>query len=189
METDFYKEIMYTEISGKELNDIYGLKPIFYKCLANNLTHHDFTYKLGLNVDTIEFCPSGRYKAGGLYLTDYDNIAMFLNYGPKIATITVPDDARCYLECNKFKCDKIIIESIMCLKDHEFGNNTEFCVNAVKHNGCVLQLIKEQTFELCMVAVKNNGLSLRFVNETIQQHDKYQEICITVCKFYNKRIV
>ena len=171
--TPFYKENVYKEVSGKQINDI-TKNGVFYKCLADDLTHHKFTYKLGMNEDTNKFILD-ECAEGGLYFTDKSNIHKFLCYGPKIANIIIPNNARCYLEENKMKSDKIIVKSIVYLKDHEFGNNTEFCVNAVKHNGSILQLIEEQTEEMCVEAVKNFFV-LQFVKK------QTEKICLEAVK-------
>jgi len=47
---------VYDEVSGEDFNALYG-DIGFYKFLNNDLTHHGFTYKLGLNIDTKQFMP------------------------------------------------------------------------------------------------------------------------------------
>lgn len=63
---------------------------MYFKILNKDLCHRGFQYKEGLNVDTNEFDPSPKC-GGGLFFTDGKNIFSFLDYGTKIADVTVPD--------------------------------------------------------------------------------------------------
>ena len=51
--------------TGIEFKKKYG--NIFYKILNNDLTHKNFTFKEGINIDTNEFNPSGSCSEGGIY--------------------------------------------------------------------------------------------------------------------------
>ena len=46
----------------------------YYKLVRDDYTHHNFTYKLGLNIDSIKFNPIDSCEPGGLYFTDFDNL-------------------------------------------------------------------------------------------------------------------
>jgi hypothetical protein len=71
--------------------------PKFYKLLAPDLCHHGFTYKAGLNVDTLPFDPSGDCKPGGLYYTTLEHLPhWYCAYWSRIADVTIPDDALTY---------------------------------------------------------------------------------------------
>jgi hypothetical protein len=83
----------------------------FYKILKENETHYDLKYKYGLNIDPVKFDPSGDCKAGGIYFSREDILA-FLDYGPWIRKVTIPEDAQVYEdpgEPKKWKADRIIL--------------------------------------------------------------------------------
>ena len=90
-------------------------KTTFYKFLNDRKLHSGFQYKLGLNVDTIKFNPSGSCEPGGLYFSDNENIAKFTIFGNNIACITLLEDAQFYIdpEGDKYKTDKFYIEAII----------------------------------------------------------------------------
>jgi hypothetical protein len=71
---------------------------MYYKLLRKDLCHHGFQYKLGLNVDTVPFNPSGSCEAGGLYFTDMAHLHLFDMFGDLIGEIEVPADAQIYKE-------------------------------------------------------------------------------------------
>ncbi len=84
----------------------------YYKILSKELKHHGFQYvENALNVDTVEFNPSGDCEPGGLYFARED-IFCFLYSGDYICEVTIPEDARVYENPNspkKWKADKIIL--------------------------------------------------------------------------------
>src|SRR5271156_4589482 len=84
----------------------------YVKILAENLIHHNFQYKEGLNIDTIPFNPSGECEPGGLYYCEREKAYLYANFGPFIADVEIPDDARIYAEPDRYKADKIIISNI-----------------------------------------------------------------------------
>lgn len=83
----------------------------FYKILDETECHNGLQYKTGLNIDPIPFNPSGDCEPGGIYYARED-ILYFLDYGPWIREVTLPDDARTYLNPRlpvKWKADKVIL--------------------------------------------------------------------------------
>lgn len=98
-------------INGFDFKQQYGHR--FYKFIKHDMTHHQFTYKLGLNVDTIPFNPKGTCKAGGLYFTDFANLTCFQIFGSQIGIIEIPDDAQVYVEHQKFKANKFILHELI----------------------------------------------------------------------------
>ena len=52
----------------------------------------------------------------GLYFTELDKIPLWINYNNQkmyyIRSIRIPDDARVYIEYNKFKVDKMYLELV-----------------------------------------------------------------------------
>lgn len=158
---------LHTEYSGKRFNKYYNSlykDAIFYKFLNNNLKHYEFEYKLGLNIDSKQFNPSGECSIGGLYFCDEASCYHhFDTYGTKLALIEIPNDARVYVEENKFKADKIFITKIIDFRDVD----NDFWINIIHKNGYAIKYVKKQTPEICTLAVQQNGFALRFVqNQT-----------------------
>jgi hypothetical protein len=173
---------------------------MWYKILKEDLIHNKFQYKIGLNIDTLLFNPSGSCKSGGLYYTNLHNLARFLHYGCYIADVEIPDDARVYEDPqgNKWKADRLIILSITKFIDHPLFNNAnwclmtikynvefmryvknqtkDICLNAIQQDGYILRYIRNQTDEICLTAVQQKGLALKFVKE------QTYEICLAAVK-------
>jgi len=83
----------------------------YYKILNEKECHHNLQYKTGLNIDHQKFNPSGNCTSGGIYFSREDIFA-FINYGPWIRKVTIPEDARIYEnpgEIKKWKADKVIL--------------------------------------------------------------------------------
>jgi ankyrin repeat protein len=83
----------------------------YYKILNHEENHNNVQYKTGLNVDVLPFKPSGNCEPGGIYFSREDILA-FLNYGPWIRRVTLPEDAQIYENPGspkKWKADKIIL--------------------------------------------------------------------------------
>jgi hypothetical protein len=89
-----------------------------------------------------------------------------------IAEVTIPDDAQVYVEQNKFKTDKFILNlnNKINIEDHECWLDSDFCEISVQQNKCALHFIINQTEEICKLAVQQNGSALRHVNN---QTDEY----------------
>ena len=152
---------LYKEYSGAEFNKAYeGIK--LYKFMFDSLVHRGFKYRLGLNTDTTQFDPTGKCKKGGLYFCEESKCHYYVNqYGNKLALIEIPDDARVYVEENKFKSDKLFIKDIIdCDKI-----NDEFWINIIHDNGLALEYVKNQTHEICELAIRQNYEALYFVRE------------------------
>ena len=147
---------------------------MYYKILNSKWNHHEFQYKLGLNIDTIPFNPTGSCQSGGLYYTDEKHIVKFFEYGCDIAEVEIPEDANVYKDPreDKWKADKLIILRVYPIADWDKWRDPAFCLEAVRQDGCALRYVKEQTHEICLEAVRRNGRVLRYVKE--QTH----EICL-----------
>ena len=153
--------------SGKEFNESYkGFK--FVKILANNLTHHGFEYKEGLNVDSVTFNPTGKCSVGGLYFTDLSKAYMYFDFGNNFSYVTIPDSALVYIEEDKFKANMIILTNILPLSEF-FLQNIQLCKLAVRQEGCVLRYARDQTEEICKLAIQQNGMALRFVKNQTEE--------------------
>jgi len=83
----------------------------FYKILNEKENHRGLQYKTGLNIDPVEFNPSGDCEPGGIYFASNDILAFF-DYGPWIRDVTLPKDAHIYKNPGspkKWKADKVIL--------------------------------------------------------------------------------
>ena len=139
-------------MSGKEFKDKYGSE--FYKFLSVDNIHHGFKYQIGLNIDNVEFDPTGECKRGGLYFTNIINIFKFYEYGNKISRIEILDDSQVYIETDKFKTDKFIIKSIV---------QTDNEILQILKNTQIKELNNEN---ICSYASMNNGLEcLKYAHE------------------------
>ena len=146
-----------------------------YKVIKRNKKHYLHTYFEGENVDKIPFSSTGTCRAGGFYFTDYLNVPLYINYGELIADVTLSDDAKVYVEKDKFKADKIIISNIRSL-DKFFSDFNYPKLHAVKLNGKILKYFKKQTEDICLEAVRQDGFALKYVkNQT-------EEICLEAVK-------
>lgn len=164
--------IIHSEISGNDFNELCGDVKLF-KFLNDELTHHDFTYKEGLNIDFVKFNPHNTCQRGGLYFCEEAKCHLFLRgFGTKLAYVRIPDDARVYIEKNKFKANKIIIDKILDFHDVD----DKFWINIINKDSGVLEYIKKQTVDICIQAVKINGLNLRYVK------GQTDEICMVAVK-------
>ena len=184
--------LCYKEYTGAEFNKAYeGIK--LYKFLNNDLKHFDFTYKVGLNIDTEQFNPTDKCSKGGLYFCEESKCYFYCSaYGTKMALIEIPDDARVYVEKHKFKTDRLIIKEITDFCDNddsywldilpnnyaalEFIKNQteELCMTTIKqYSPCALRYAKNQTDKMCKLAVNMNPFMLRYVKEQYQTN----EIC------------
>ena len=88
-----------------------GTKVNFYKILNEEETHHGLKYHDGLNVDPLPFNPSGDCKPGGIYFTREDILA-FLDYGPWIRKVTIPQGEPVYENPGspkKWKAKRVIL--------------------------------------------------------------------------------
>ena len=140
--------------------------------------HFSFEYKNGLNIDTLEFQPKSSCIGSGLYFTELNNLPKWFIMGNYICKVIIPNDAYVYIEINKFKADKIILDldNKVSIRDFYAWKNFNFCISAIKANGNFLQFIKNQTEELCLLAIQNKGESLYFIKE------QTEEICLLSIK-------
>lgn len=157
-------------LTGFEFNKVCGTKKL-YKFTNEKENHHGYQYKDGLNVDTISFNPSGACQAGGLYFATEDHYYSFAGYGSNLREVTIPDDARVYIEKGAMKANKIFLaKKIVWYKD------LYHLKNIVKNIGIALFFIPEiaRTGEICKLAVEQYGMALQYVPDLI----KTEEMCL-----------
>jgi hypothetical protein len=154
---------LYTEYTGKEFNEITkGTQ--FYRFTNQEEDHNGFAYKDGLNIDFLKFNPNGQCSAGGLYFTDAINAVKWMGNNNWMRIVTIPYDARVYIENNKYKIDRFMLSKRKPIHEFTF-DDYDISMAVVSQNGLALQYVKEQTPELCMAAVSQNSLALEYVKE------------------------
>lgn len=101
------------EYSGAEFNTLN--KATLIKLTTADLNHNGMVFQEGLNVDPIPFSPFDECSPGGIYFCDIAYFDSWLYYAKNIMVyyydVIVPDDARVYVEKQKMKADKIILQT------------------------------------------------------------------------------
>jgi hypothetical protein len=158
------------EVSAKEHALLFKSR-VWYKLLHGDFRHWGVTYKKGLNVDPVPFKPTGECEPGGLYFTHIDYIAYWWRHLQPpclyIAEVTVPDDARVYIEpCGtKLKADKFELSNILPLNEF-FDTLDEIMLEwMVAAAPALLQYVGKQTEEMCLAAVRHDAYLLRYVKK------------------------
>lgn len=108
----------------------------YYKVLNEELNHKGFQYRMGLNIDTEEFNPSGSCESGGLYFTTKEHLCKFLDYGIYIAEVYIPFDAEVYKDPDedKYKANKIIIAKITPIFESPLWEDVRFQIPARRYD-------------------------------------------------------
>jgi len=174
----------------------------YYKILSADLTHNDFKYQLGLNVDSQPF--DDVECQNGLHFADEKNIYRWLSYGDQLAYVSIPPDARVVHFGDKSKADKIIIDRIIPLAAWHAWEDPEFCLAAVRQSGKALYYIVKQTRELCLEAIKKNAYALKYVKHQTEElclaavrrdgfalqyvHNQTPEICLAAVQQYSSAL-
>jgi hypothetical protein len=187
--------IKYIEVTGKQLNS-HNKK--FYKFINKEKCHKGLNYSLGINIDIAEFNPTIGHLGGGIYFATNEDIFYNTHYGCYFCEITVPDDARCFVENDKIKANIINIINMTLIENIIEWSDNDFCLKVVKLCGDMLKYVKNQTEEICLEAVKKYGYALRYVKtqtneiclEAVKNHgemltyveDKTEEICLEAVK-------
>ena len=131
--------------------------------------HHGFQFKTGLNEDTIPFNPYNECEPGGIYFTDIDNIAKWLNYGTDdmkyCRVVTLEPYSRVYIEHDKFKADRFILGERIEIKDLPCWSDNDYCMNAVKKNVDSLDYIHDINDDIQLKAVKNHHRAIKCLLE------------------------
>ena len=122
-----------TVLSGSEFNKQFADKK-FVKLTTETENHNGFQFKTGLNIDTVTFDPSGECQPGGIYFCEIDKFYQWISYNDKICVnyreVTMPDDAKVYIETNKFKADKINLG-----EKKDIWSDEKMCELAVSQDG------------------------------------------------------
>ncbi len=92
------------ETNSKYSNLMQNDFKIYYKLTEYNFKSRGFDYKLGLNIDTKPFNPSGCCSGGGLYFCELENLHQFENYGNYLTPIVIPRGIPVYKETHTSAC-------------------------------------------------------------------------------------
>ena len=117
---------------------------MYLKILSEDECHNGLQYQTGLNVDPVPFNPTGSCRPGGIYFSNEEYILDFIDYGPNIREVKLPDDAKIYKDPdgNKWKADKIILgksRSLAKVSTWKWlikqGSNVLCCIDQIAANG------------------------------------------------------
>lgn len=98
--------------SGAEFNRLYPHPCV--KLTNPSETHNGYVYADGLNLlGRRQFSPHGSCSTGGLYFCDQRSIPAWILYGNTMTlyyrAVSIPNDARVYVEHDKFKTDALVL--------------------------------------------------------------------------------
>jgi hypothetical protein len=148
-------------LTGLEFNERFPTT-IFVKLTNENENHNGYQFNTGLNTDTQNFDPTGECKKGGIYFCEDNKIGMWLHYNKTLCVnyrqVNIPDDAKVYIESNKFKTDKIIL-----LEKQEIWTDEKRCKMAVTQDWRTLEYVEVQTDEICKIAIKQDFSATRYM--------------------------
>ena len=101
-------------LTGRQFDQQFQGK-IFVKLTNQSENHHGFQFQTGLNIDTIPFNPQGDCQPGGIYFCSIEQLPRWLYYNSEVGQmfyarfVTIPDQARVWIESNQFKADHLIL--------------------------------------------------------------------------------
>lgn len=159
---------LYKVCNGNEFNKLLNGKKL-YKLVHDDHKHHNFKYKLGLNIDTLKFDPSGECSGGGLYFTTLEYLFDYYLFHYFVYEIEIPNDSKVYIEEKKFKSNKIILKNKKNISDFFDGLDEKTIIQIIKNNGLLLKYIKNQTNKICLEAVKNNCYAFEYVKNQTEE--------------------
>ena len=162
-----------TVLSGADFKKRFADKK-FVKLTKRTENHNGFRFTTGLNTDTVAFNPSDECQPGGIYFCELEKIGQWVQYDQthcvNYRMIEFPDDARVYVEEDKFKADKLILG-----EKKDIWSDEKICELIVSRNGRMLKYVKEPTEKICELAVSQYGLALQYVKK---QTEKICELAV-----------
>ena len=173
-----YDQYIEKELTGRQFNKIYHDK-FLVKLTNMEETHNGFKFDDGLNADTISFNTNITCSSGGMYFIEecnmhkwifYNSVVGFMYY---VRKVTIPDDARVYVEIDKFKADKIMLGP-----RERIDKNTY--IKAIKHDNIIFKNMPDdlKDRDICMEAIRNdeyNHDALCYVSLEIKDKDMCAE--------------
>lgn len=173
---------------------------LFIKLTNETETHNGFKFESGINVDIHEFNSTDECSKGGIYFIDEQEAWRWLYYNKEIGImryirrVFIPNDAKVYVEANKFKADKLILGDRIEVSRTLWQTAAKKCIgilqhipeflidkimyrDAVKIDGRSLQFVPDDMKDsrLCKDAVINYSNALQFVPESIMNKDICRE--------------
>lgn len=101
----------FKEYTGAEINAA-NIGPLV-KLTSADENHNGFVFHTGRNTDSVPFNPIGECTRGGMYFCKMKNAYNFFNYNSKrmvyFRYVTLPENARVYVERGKYKTDCFIL--------------------------------------------------------------------------------
>ena len=169
-------------MSGKDFNGNFPFKQ-FWKLTNETECHNGLQYFDGYVEDCVPFNPYGTSEPGGMYFIERDNIEIWKSsnhfYKRKV---TIPPDAKVYIEAMAFKTDKFILGKAVPLSKKNKKENTDDNDNdqiekviAYDHKSSKqfimpqlcdspLRFVSRQTAQICQHYVERNGMAIEYVN-------------------------
>jgi len=143
------------ELSGSDFNKLYNCAT-FYKFMDEKvIVNKNVVIDKNLVNEFYDL-----YCSFELYFYEESTCHLFWeSRADKIAVIKIPDDARVYIEDNKFRANKLITTDIINLENI----SDTFWINILQKDGRLLEFVKHQTEELCKIAVQQNYIAIQFV--------------------------
>jgi hypothetical protein len=94
---------------------------MYLKITNKDEIHHGLQYHDGLVIDPVPFEREGTCCPGGIYFTTPEFICYFLDYGPWIREVTIPEDAEIVQDPsgNKWRVSKVILSQRKDLEEVE----------------------------------------------------------------------
>ncbi len=137
----------------------------YFKVLADDLIHHGYKYKLGLNVDTLPFNPNDSCGPGGLYYTTEEQVLSYSDYGSLIAEVEPMGQTYKDPECDKWKTDQLYVKSIVPISTWLSGKSRKFQYIMVKRDPSSIRYIIDPAEGVQLVAVKIDGDSIQYIKD------------------------
>lgn len=127
----------------------------YYKVLNNKMYNDGFYYKEGLNINDKET----------LTYTTKNFLHKFLEFGCFITEVQIPVDAITHYDSKieLWRTNKLEIIKPVHYYLHNFFNDREFLLNAVRYNGLILMYILSQSKQICKEAIKQNPYAIQYV--------------------------
>lgn len=194
-----YERYIEKEVTGKLFNQIFRNASLVK---LTNLTenHNGLKFDDDLNIDILSFNTNTTCSAGGIYFIEEHNMHKWIFYNIKVGfmyhvrKVTIPDDARVFIESDKFKTDKIIfgpkklIDKNTYLKAIEYNNVFRYMPNNLKDRDMCMKAIRNDVTvalcyvpaelkdkDMCVESVKLCGTTLRYVPHYLQDKDMCME--------------
>lgn len=154
---------LYKVYTGEEFNKLSNGK-LYYKLTNLNEVHNEFQFEDGLNIDTVPFSPTGECGRGGLYFTDKENFHHWIGSHTYVRLVTLPDDAKIYIENNKYKTDKFILGERRPIIDDPVA-----IMSVLHSNPSRIQHIVTQTKELCEYVLSVSLANIQYIREPTEE--------------------